>query len=69
MAQDNGAAVSEGGQHLVGGGRPGLDGIKTSRQWVGIAESDGIHGYGAIFFAEQRQHLAKFVPGTWRLMQ
>jgi hypothetical protein len=36
---------------------------------LGIAESDRIHGYGAILAAEQREHFAKFVPGARRLMQ
>ena len=39
------------------------------RQGLGIAEAHGIHGDGAIARAQERQHLAIFVPGARRLVQ
>ena len=69
MARYNGAGMAERRQHVVRGLRPGLDGIGAGRQGLRIAEAHGIHGDGAMARAEQRQHLAVFVPGSRRLMQ
>ena len=56
-------------EQIKGAGRPRLDRIFSGRQSIGIAEADRIHGDGTIMLPEQRQHVAEFVPGSWRLVQ
>ena len=60
---------AERNQELVRGFSPVFDRRLPLLQWIGVAVSDRIHGYGVVVPAKKGKHVAKLVPGSRRLVQ
>src|SRR5262245_36951943 len=68
VADDRRATNAERNQELVRGFSPVFDRRLASRQRIGVAVSDRVHSDDTVVSAKKRQYVAKFVPGSRRLM-
>ena len=69
VADDRRALNAERDKELVRGRSPVFDRRFAVRQRIGVAVSHRVHGDDAVVPAQKRQHVAKLVPGSRRLMQ
>jgi hypothetical protein len=69
MADDRGPPNAECDKELVCSPGPIFDRRFTFRECVRVTISDRIHRNGAVMPTKKRKHVAKFVPGSRRLMQ
>ena len=69
MADDRHAPNAECDKKLVCGRGPVFDRRFAFRECVRVTISDRIHRNGAVMPTKKRKHVAKFVPGSRRLMQ
>jgi hypothetical protein len=69
MANDCHLRQLEGVKQVEGTGGPGFDRIFDEREPSRVPKANDVHRNGSIMLADQREHVALFVPRARRLMQ